>query len=40
MRPLTIHSSSKGRDRRPRRVLHIEYAAAIELDDGIALAVG
>jgi ectoine hydroxylase-related dioxygenase (phytanoyl-CoA dioxygenase family) len=40
MRPLTVHSSSKAQDGRPRRVLHIEYADAIDLEPGIALAVG
>ena len=32
MRPLTVHASSKSTDERPRRVLHIEYAAAADLD--------
>jgi ectoine hydroxylase-related dioxygenase (phytanoyl-CoA dioxygenase family) len=40
MRPLTVHASSKSRDDRPRRVLHIEYAAGINLAPGIELAVG
>jgi len=39
MRPLTIHASSKSADDQPRRVLHIEYAAAIHLGPGIELAV-
>lgn len=39
MRPLTIHASSKSRDARPRRVLHIEYAAALNLALGLELAV-
>ena len=39
MRPLTIHSSSKSIDDRPRRVLHIEYAAAAVLGHGVELAV-
>jgi hypothetical protein len=39
MRPLTLHSSSKSIDDRPRRVLHIEYAAATKLDSGVELAV-
>ena len=38
MRPLTIHSSSKSIDSRPRRVLHIEYAAAAVRGDGVELA--
>lgn len=40
MRPLTIHASSKSTDDRPRRVLHIEYAAGANLRPGIELAVG
>src|SRR6267378_4583275 len=40
MRPLTIHASSKASDGNRRRVLHIEYAAAIHLGSGIELAVG
>jgi hypothetical protein len=39
MRPLTIHASSKASDGNPRRVLHIEYAAAVHLGSGIELAV-
>ena len=39
MRPLTIHASSKSSDVQPRRVLHIEYAATINLGAGIELAV-
>jgi hypothetical protein len=39
MRPLTVHASSKSSDDRPRRVLHIEYAAPIDLGRGIPLAV-
>jgi ectoine hydroxylase-related dioxygenase (phytanoyl-CoA dioxygenase family) len=38
MRPLIVHASSKSTDSRPRRVLHIEYAAALHLAPGIALA--
>lgn len=38
MRPLLIHSSSKARVISPRRVLHIEYADALELGPGIQLA--
>jgi hypothetical protein len=40
MRPLTVHASSKSSDDQPRRVLHIEYAAAVNLGSGIELAVG
>ena len=39
MRPLIIHSSSKSQTDEPRRVLHIEYADALELAEGIRLAV-
>src|SRR5262249_53495106 len=39
MRPLVVHSSSKSRDTGPRRVLHIEYATAVELGPDIELAV-
>jgi ectoine hydroxylase-related dioxygenase (phytanoyl-CoA dioxygenase family) len=40
MRPLTVHASSKSADDRPRRVLHIEYAAAVDFGCGVELAVG
>jgi ectoine hydroxylase-related dioxygenase (phytanoyl-CoA dioxygenase family) len=40
MRPLTVHASSKSIDDKPRRVLHLEYAAAVSLSAGIELAVG
>ena len=40
MRPLIVHASSKATDERPRRVLHIEYAASIQIAPGIELAVG
>jgi hypothetical protein len=40
MRPLTVHASSKSSDDQPRRVLHIEYAAAVNFGAGIELAVG
>jgi len=36
---LIIHASSKARNEEPRRVLHIEYADALELGRGIRLAV-
>ena len=39
MRPLLIHSSSKAKDREPRRVLHIEYADSLDFGSGIKLAV-
>jgi ectoine hydroxylase-related dioxygenase (phytanoyl-CoA dioxygenase family) len=39
MRPLLIHSSSKASNADPRRVLHIEYAASLDLSPGIRLAV-
>jgi len=39
MRPLTVHASSKSTDDQPRRVLHIEYAATVNLRPGIELAV-
>ena len=39
MRPLTVHASSKSADNKPRRVLHIEYAATLDLGAGIQLAV-
>ena len=40
MRPLTVHASSKAKDDRPRRVLHIEYAANSTLGGGLKLATG
>lgn len=39
MRPLLIHASSKSRCETPRRVLHIEYAETLSLDDKACLAV-
>jgi ectoine hydroxylase-related dioxygenase (phytanoyl-CoA dioxygenase family) len=39
MRPLLIHSSSKARGDEPRRVLHVEYADALEVRPGVRLAV-
>jgi hypothetical protein len=35
---LLVHASSKSRSVRPRRVLHIEYAAKIEIATGMRLA--
>ena len=40
MRPLTVHASSKTGDGKPRRVLHIEYAATVHIGAGVELAVG
>lgn len=40
MRPLLVHASSKATDDRPRRVIHIEYAASVDVGDGLQLAVG
>jgi ectoine hydroxylase-related dioxygenase (phytanoyl-CoA dioxygenase family) len=39
MRPLLIHSSSKARSDRSRRVLHIEYADSLNLNDVAQLAI-
>jgi len=39
IRPLTVHASSKSLDDRTRRVLHIEYAATLDVGSGIQLAV-
>jgi len=39
MRPLVINASSKTTSKKPRRVLHIEYAASEELASGVKLAV-
>jgi ectoine hydroxylase-related dioxygenase (phytanoyl-CoA dioxygenase family) len=39
MRPLVVHASSKSQSDTPRRVLHIEYAPALTIADGIELAV-
>jgi ectoine hydroxylase-related dioxygenase (phytanoyl-CoA dioxygenase family) len=39
MRPLLVHSSSKARGDEPRRVLHIEYADALDLKPGLRLAI-
>lgn len=39
MSPLVIHASSKCTSDEPRRVLHIEYAAKIEIENGIKLKV-
>jgi len=39
MRPLLIHASSKCKLQVRRRVLHIEYAASLFVDEGLELAV-
>jgi len=39
MRPLTVHASSKSRSDAARRVLHIEYAQAMTIEQGFELAV-
>jgi ectoine hydroxylase-related dioxygenase (phytanoyl-CoA dioxygenase family) len=39
MRPLLIHSSSKGESGELRRVIHLEYADSLKLRPGIRLAV-
>ncbi|MFY9342111.1 MAG: phytanoyl-CoA dioxygenase family protein [Planctomycetota bacterium] len=39
MRPLLIHASSKAHRPEPRRVLHLEYAASLDLGPGLRLAV-
>jgi len=39
MRPLIVHASSKSVGGQPRRVLHVEYAARLELRPGVVLAV-
>jgi ectoine hydroxylase-related dioxygenase (phytanoyl-CoA dioxygenase family) len=39
MTPLLVHSSSKARSGEPRRVLHLEYADALELKSGLRLAI-
>lgn len=38
MRPLIVHASSKSQAVEPRRVLHIEYARRMEIEDGHLLA--
>lgn len=37
MRPLIIHASSKSSSPQPRRVLHLEYAASLEVASGMRL---
>jgi ectoine hydroxylase-related dioxygenase (phytanoyl-CoA dioxygenase family) len=38
IRPLAVHASSKSKSNKPRRVLHIEYAASRITLDGLELA--
>ena len=38
MRPLVVHASSKSQTSKPRRVLHIEYAASLTIAEGMQLA--
>lgn len=38
MKPLAVHSSSKSQTLKPRRVLHIEYAASLTIAEGMQLA--
>jgi ectoine hydroxylase-related dioxygenase (phytanoyl-CoA dioxygenase family) len=39
MRPLSIHASSKSQTARPRRVVHIEYAASAKVSEELELAI-
>jgi ectoine hydroxylase-related dioxygenase (phytanoyl-CoA dioxygenase family) len=39
MRPLILHASSKAESERPRKVLHVEYADSLDLDDGLRIAI-
>jgi hypothetical protein len=39
MRPLLLHSSQKAFDKRPRRVVHIEYATSLDVAPGVHLCV-
>lgn len=39
MRPLVVHASSKSQTARPRRVLHVEYAASESIANPLQLAV-
>ncbi len=39
MRPLIVHSSSKSHSQKPRRVLHIEYAASSAIAEPLQLAI-
>lgn len=39
MSPLLLHASSKAQADRPRRVLHVEYAESLDIENGVRLAV-
>jgi ectoine hydroxylase-related dioxygenase (phytanoyl-CoA dioxygenase family) len=39
MRPLILHASSKAETARPRRILHLEYADSLDVDDGVRIAI-
>jgi ectoine hydroxylase-related dioxygenase (phytanoyl-CoA dioxygenase family) len=39
MRPLLVHASSKVKVEEPRRVLHLEYAESLTLENGLELSV-
>lgn len=39
MSPLLIHASAKISQPLPRRVLHLEFAESLEMDDGLELAI-
>jgi ectoine hydroxylase-related dioxygenase (phytanoyl-CoA dioxygenase family) len=39
MRPLILHASSKAETARPRRVLHIESADSLDVDDRLRIAI-
>src|SRR5687768_11409734 len=39
MRPLILHESSKAATARARRVVHIEYADSLDVDDGLRIAI-
>lgn len=39
MRPLLLHSSTKARNKAPRRVLHLEYADRFDFGNGVRLRV-
>jgi ectoine hydroxylase-related dioxygenase (phytanoyl-CoA dioxygenase family) len=39
MRPLIVHASSKSQSDAPRRVLHIEYTASLEIEGSLKLAI-
>ena len=38
MRPLILHASSKAETNQPRRVLHIKYADALDIEGGRRIA--